>query len=431
MKENRGEDMFFFNIIYNVLLIFAGIILLPFIILALAIVPKFRAGFWTKMGFYKNLNIDKEKETLFFHAVSVGEVNAIEALLKKTRETFPDKNIVLTTTTKTGNEIALKKLSSTVDAITYFPFDFFFSVLSFLNAVKPSKIIIAETEIWPGFVYLAKRRNIPVYIVNGRLSPHSYEGYKKFKFIFKPVLAQYKGIFMQTQGDMERILNVGANPEITKVMGNLKFDISPSMTSKQITELAMTLKLNGNKMIVAASTHKGEDEVILDSFKNLKKEYPSLKLLLAPRHPERYEAVEELLKKSGFSYGRRSLNDTFENKDIIMLDTMGELMKMFSVCHLAFIGGSFSNTGGHNPLEANIWGKPVVSGSCVFNFKDIYDYLTKTDAAKLCSDTVELTDAMKKLLSDTKYYHKACDDTQKIFKENKGAVNFVINELKE
>ena len=170
MKENRGEDMFFFNIIYNFLLIFAGIILFPFIILALAIVPKFRAGFWTKMGFYKNLNIDKEKETLFFHAVSVGEVNAIEALLKKTRETFPDKNIVLSTTTKTGNEIALKKLSSTVDAITYFPFDFFFSVLSFLNAVKPSKIIIAETEIWPGFVYLAKRQNQSVIALVERIS---------------------------------------------------------------------------------------------------------------------------------------------------------------------------------------------------------------------------------------------------------------------
>lgn len=423
--------MFFFSLVYNAALILASIILLPVIIIALALVPKFRAGFWTKLGLYKNIKLDHSKETIFFHAVSVGEVNAVETLIKKTRETFPGSNIVLSTTTRTGQEIAHKKLSSTVDAITYFPFDFFFSVLSFLNAVKPDKIIIAETEIWPDFVYIAKSKNIPVYIVNGRLSPNSYKGYKKFSFFFKPVLAQYAGIFMQTQGDMERILDVGAKPEITKVMGNLKYDIYPTMNENQITELAQSLKLNGSRMIAAASTHKGEDEIVLSAFSELKKDFPTLKLLLAPRHPERYDAVEELLKESGFAYGRRSKQDNFENKDIIMLDTMGELMKMFSVCHFAFIGGSFSTTGGHNPLEANIWKKPVVSGDCVFNFKDIYAFLTQSDAAKLSSTKEELTADMKKLLSDDKHYQKACCDSQKIFDENRGAVEFVINELKQ
>lgn len=423
--------MFFFSLIYNFVLIVASIAFLPVIVLALILVPKFRAGFWTKLGFYRNIKLDKEKDTIFFHAVSVGEVNAIETLVKKTRENFPLSNIVLSTTTKTGQEIAQKKLATTVDVITYFPFDFFFSVLSFLNTVKPDKIIIAETEIWPDFVYLAKRRNIPVYIVNGRLSPHSYKGYKRFKFFFKPILDQYQGIFMQTKADVDRIIDIGAKADITRFMGNLKFDIAPSMNSKEITELAQSLKLNGSKMIVAASTHKGEDEIVLKSFSDLKKEYPELKLLLAPRHPERYDSVEQLLKKSSFSYGRRSKGDTFENNDIIMLDTMGELMKMFSICHLAFIGGSFSSTGGHNPLEANIWGKPVVSGDCVFNFKDIYEFLTKSDAAKLSSNNDELTADMRKLLSDKKFYHKACEDTQKIFNENKGAVKFVINELKK
>ncbi len=423
--------MFLFSLVYNTVLIFLSILLLPVIVLALIIVPKFRAGFWTKLGCYGSIKLDHKKETIFFHAVSVGEVNAIEALVKKTREAFPNANIVLSTTTKTGQEIANKKLSSTVDAITYFPFDYFFSVLSFLNTVKPNKIIIAETEIWPDFVYLAKRQNIPVYIVNGRLSPHSYNGYKNFSFFFKHVLSQYAGIFMQTKGDMDRILNVGAKPEITKVMGNLKFDISPTMNSSEITKLAIEMQLNGKKMIAAASTHKGEDEIVLDAYKKVKQDYPEVKLLLAPRHPERYDAVENLLKESGFSYGRRSQKDTFLNNDIIMLDTMGELMKMFSICHLAFIGGSFSSTGGHNPLEANIWRKPVLSGSCVFNFKDIYDYLTKTKAAKIANSADELADDMKKLLDDKKYYAQACLDTQKIFDENRGAVKFVINELKK
>ncbi len=423
--------MFFFSFVYNILLIFAAILLLPVIAIALICVPKFRAGFWTKLGFYCGINLDHDKQTIFFHAVSVGEVNAIEALVRKTRQEFPDSNIVLSTTTRTGQEIANKKLSSVVNVITYFPFDFFFSINSFLNTVCPDKIIIAETEIWPDFVTIARMRNIPVYIVNGRLSPHSYKGYKRFSFFFKPVLSRYEGIFMQTQGDADRIIDVGANPDITKCMGNLKFDIKPSMTDKQITCLAQELELNGARLIVAASTHKGEDEIVLASFKELKKEFSDIKLLIAPRHPERYNAVTELLVQSGFTFGKRSSNDTFKNNDIIMLDTMGELMKMFSVSHLAFIGGSFSNTGGHNPLEANIWGKPVVSGDCVFNFKDIYAFLTYSDAAKLSSSKEELTQDMRKLLSDSTFYNKACADTQKIFNENSGAVDFVINVLKE
>ena len=421
--------MFFFSVLYNIVTIAAAVVLLPVILVALAVVPKFRAGIFTKLGFY-DIKLDQNKQTIFFHAVSVGEVNAVEQLIKSTRQAFPEANIVLSTTTKTGQEIAHKKLEKTVDAITYFPFDFFFSVNAFLNSVKPDKIIIAETEIWPDFVYLAKRRNIPVYIVNGRLSPHSYNGYKKFSFFFKPVLAQYKGIFMQTQGDVERILKVGADSEITKFMGNLKFDIKPTMNAQQITELANSIKLNGARLIVAASTHKGEDEIVLGAFKTLKSEFPDIKLLLAPRHPERYEKVTQLLEETGMAFGKRSQGDTFENNDIIMLDTMGELMKMFSISHLAFIGGSFSNTGGHNPLEANIWGKPVVSGECVFNFKDIYAYLTQTNAAKLSSSEQELTEDMKKLLCDCDFYKKACEDTHKIFDENSGAVEFVINVLK-
>lgn len=423
--------MFLLCVIYNFLLITLALILLPVILIALALVPKFRAGLFTKLGFYPDFNLDRNKKTIFFHAVSVGEVNAVEALIKKTRENFPDANIVLSTTTKTGQEIAHKKLEKTVNAITYFPFDFFFSINSFLDAVKPDKIVIAETEIWPDFVYLANRRNIPVYIVNGRLSPNSYKGYKKFSFFFKPVLAQYKGIYMQTQGDVERILDVGAKQDITKCMGNLKFDIKPTLSDSQITELAESLKLNGARMIVAASTHKGEDEIVLEAFKELKAQFPEIKLLLAPRHPERYEKVSELIAQSGFSFGKRSQNDTFENNDIIMLDTMGELMKMFSICHFAFIGGSFSTTGGHNPLEANIWGKPVVSGDCVFNFKDIYAFLTQTNAAKLSSTPQELKEDMTKLLANDEFYQKACDDTHKIFDENSGAVDFVINVLKE
>lgn len=420
--------MFLFCLIYNIILITAAIALLPVILAAFLVKPKLRAGFFKKLGFYSFKNLDKNKKTIVFHAVSVGETNALESLIKRTRQEFPDSNIILTTTTRTGQEIANKKLKNTVTEITYFPYDFVFSVYSFLKQANPDVIFIAETEIWPDFVYISKKMNIPVYIINGRISPHSYNGYKKFSFFFKPVLNLYKSILMQTQGDAQRITDIGAKPDIVKCMGNLKFDITQNINAEETEKLIQELK--PSKLIIAASTHKGEDEIILDAFLETKKKMPDLKLMLAPRHPERYAQVEELIKSTGLSYGKRSSGDSFEQKDIIMLDTMGELMKMFSICEFAFIGGSFSTTGGHNPLEANIWGKPVISGECVFNFKDIYTFLTKTNAAVLVKDGDELKKQMEKLLSDKEYYKSACRDAIKIFDENRGAVDFVINVLK-
>lgn len=420
--------MFLFCLIYNIFLICAAIILSPLILAAFIVKPKFRAGFFKKIGFYNFKNLKKDKKTIVFHAVSVGETNALEALIKKTRLEFPDANIILTTTTRTGQEIANKKLKDTVTEITYFPYDFAFSVYSFLKNTKPDVILIAETEIWPDFVYLSNTMNIPVYIVNGRISPHSYNGYKKFSFFFKPVLNRYSGILMQTEADAERIRDIGADAEKVKCMGNLKFDIAQNIDSAAIEQLKN--ELQPSRLIIAASTHKGEDEIILDAFTDIKKEFPDTKLMIAPRHPERYQQVEELIRNTGLAYGKRCKNDNFSANDIIMLDTMGELMKMFSICEFAFIGGSFSTTGGHNPLEANIWGKPVLSGDCVFNFKDIYAFLTKTRAATLVSTGEELKKEMKKLLSDRAYYDTACADALKIFDENRGAVDFVINVLK-
>ena len=420
-----------FIVIYQILLILLAVILFPVIILAFIIQPKFRAGFWQKIGLY---DFDKEqrdsKKTIVFHAVSVGEVNAVEALIKKAREEFRDYNIILTTVTKTGQEVAIKKLTNYVDEIAYFPYDFCFSVRSFLNTYKPEKIIMAETEIWPCFVYLVNKAKTQIYIVNGRISPNSYKGYKKAKFFFKNILKRYTKILMQTKGDVERITDIGAPKETTKCMGNLKFDIEKNLSPESVENLKNELKTRNYKVLIAASTHKGEDEIILNSYVDLKKNHPDLKLLIAPRHPQRYGAVEELIKNTKLPYGKRSMNSNFEGNDIIMLDTMGELSKMFSICHAAFIGGSFSETGGHNPLEANIWDKPVVSGPTVFNFKDIYKSLTQTNAAFIVNNQDELTVKLSQLLTDKEFYAKSCEDAATIFRENSGAINFALREIR-
>lgn len=419
----------FFIVIYQLVLILLSILLFPLIILALLIQPKFRAGFWQKIGFYDYEKSDKK--TIVFHAVSVGEVNAVEALIKKAREEFREYSIILTTVTKTGNEVANKKLTNFVDEIVYFPYDFCFSVRSFLNTYKPEKIVMAETEIWPCFIYLAQKFGSQTYIVNGRISPNSYKNYKKGKIFFKNILSRYTKIMMQTKGDVERIIDIGASAEKAECMGNLKFDISKNLQPDAVEELKNALRSWEYKVFIAASTHKGEDEIVLKAFSDLKKNHPDLKLLLAPRHPQRYSAVEELVKNTKFPYGKRSLNSNFGNNDIIILDTMGELSKMFSVCYVAFIGGSFSQTGGHNPLEACIWDKPVLSGPVVFNFKDIYKYLTSTKAAFLVNDKDSLTVKLSELLTSKDLYNQACSDASKIFRENSGAINFAMTKIKE
>ena len=479
-------------IIYNVILIILTALFLPFILIAFVVQPKFRAGFFQKLGFYScnysspspgghynnsspspgghynnsspspgghynnsspspgggvgrgfhgkvffgkifqwRHSQKSNKKTVVFHAVSVGETNAIKELVKRYHELHDDEDIIITTTTKTGQEIAKSAFKDIAVKVTYFPYDFLLSVIMFLDTFQPDKVIIAETEIWPGFVTLAKMRGIKVYTVNGRISPNSYNGYKKIKLLLKGVLNNYEKFFMQTQSDAQRIIDIGANSKKTEVMGNLKFDISKNLQSNQVEELKDSLKTWNFKIIIAASTHKGEDEIVLNSYLDLKKNHPDLKLLLAPRHPQRYNSVEELIKNTKLPYGKRSMNSNFEGNDIIMLDTMGELAKMFSICHTAFIGGSFSQTGGHNPLEASIWDKPVVSGPTVFNFKDIYKNLTETKAAFIVNNQDELIIKLSELLTDKEFYKNSCDNASKIFRENSGAIDFALAKIKE
>lgn len=412
---------------YNLLLPIIAVLLSPFILIALIIQPKFRAGFRQKIGFYSYKQ--NGRENVVFHAVSVGEVNAITSLVKKFREAKPDYNIILTTTTKTGQEVAYKNLEKYVDKITYFPFDFIFSVNMFFAVFKPKAVIIAETEIWPCFVSSAKNKNIDVYIVNGRISPHSYTGYKKFTMFFKPILSKYKAIYMQSDEDSKRIIDVGASSDIVKTMGNLKYDIEPNLTYDEVKKLWEDLSLGSNRLFIAASTHAGEDEIVIDTYLKAKYVHRDLKLLIAPRHPQRYEKVEAIFKQMNIPYGKRSENDTFADKEIIMLDTMGELAKMFSLAYVAFIGGSFASTGGHNPLEANIWGKPVISGPNVYNFKEVYKLLTEKKAAVVVNTSDDFLRELLNYLESPVSYSVASKAAVNIFITNKGAIDFVINNI--
>lgn len=440
---------------YGILSTIAFIIILPFWLVAGIFKSKLLAGFKEKCGFYKIKNLHftllASPFTVLFYGVSVGEVTAMENLIKKTREIYPDINIIVMTGTQTGQEIAKKKLGEVANFITYFPFDFPFCIKNMLKKLRPDAVFIMETELWPNFADITNKKKIPTFIINARISDGTYNSYKKLSFIFGSILKKYTAIYPQSKQDAQKFISIGANPETTEVMGNLKFDIKAPDISQ------LNFKKNSNeKIILAGSTHFGEEEIILDVFAKLKNEIPNLKLIIAPRHPERNEKVFELIQNNGLicekrsdftphpyplPQGAREYSVTFENCDILLLDTMGELGKFYSVCDIAFMGGSFpiaggdnfakKGVGGHNPLEATIFNKPIVSGPSIHNFKDIYAILTSTNAGKVVKSSEELQKYLKKLLIDDKYYQKASRDCMDIFEQNKGALDFVLNVLQK
>lgn len=419
--------------LYGILSTIVFIMILPFWLVAGLFKPKLIAGFVEKMGFYKpekacGKGHCEESKTIVFYGVSVGEVIAMENLIKKARETFPNLEIIVLTGTKTGQEIAYKKLSETADFISYFPFDFPFCINNMLDKLKPDAIFVMETELWPNFARLTSKRKIPFYIINARISDRTYKSYKKLSWIFAPILKKYTAIYPQSKQDSDKLISIGANPETTKIMGNLKFDIKkPGVNELNFSRNAQ------DKIILAGSTHSGEDEIILEAFCELKKEISNLKLIIAPRHPERNDKVFELIKEKGIDCIKRSEGSAHSSQltahtDCLLLDTMGELGKFYSICDVAFIGGSFNKTGGHNPLEATIFNKPVFSGPSIHNFKDIYAILTSEQAAKVGSK-VEMKEYFYKLLTDEKYYQEISKNCEKVFEQNKGALDFVIDVL--
>ena len=408
--------------IYYIIVTLFFIVILPFWYAASRFNPKLGYAYMEKLGLFEAPVLSDK--VIHFHAISVGEVNAVEHLVARAAKEFPEYDIVLTTGTRTGQEIAHKKLGDVCKFITYYPFDIPFCVKKFFDKINPSLVVIAETELWPVFTNEAYKRHIPVCSVNARISDSTFKSYKLLKFFIKPILEKYTANLTQSKADMDKLVALGANPKTTKVMGNLKFDIEPK-------HFDINIKNDNNRIIIAGSTHSGEEEIILTAFKKLKAEFPDIKLLIAPRHNDRIKDVEKVVTDFGMSFGLRSNDDNFIDNDIIILDTMGELGKIYTICHFAFIGGSFNNTGGHNPLEALIFNKPVITGPVKFNFKDIYKYILLTNAGSVANNVDELEAQMRKLLSDDDYYTLCCSDCKKIFETSRGALDISINEIKD
>ena len=408
------------SIVYDIFATICFILFYPLVFLARLHTKKDSGTRLTKLGLFKAP--DFNNNVIMFHAVSVGEVLSLEKLLKKTKQTFPEYKIVLTTGTKTGQEIAHKKYSETVDFITYFPFDISFAINNFLSKINPSVILIAETELWPNFAIQCKKQNIPLLIINGRISDSSFKLYKLFKIFFKPILNLYSKIYTQSELDKNRFIEIGTNQIKVEVMKNLKFDIDK-------TPCDIDLKKGDSKILIAGSTHSGENEILIKAFHKLKSENKNLKFLIAPRHLERVKEIEQILSDYNYSIGYRSKQEDFKDHDIIILDTLGELKKAYALSDIAFIGGSFNKTGGHNPLEATIYDIPTISGPSIKNFRDIYSILTNAKASVIVNNSTELDNILTKLLSDNEYYATMRKNCKTIFNDQQGALDFVIDKI--
>ena len=398
--------MFIYRILSTILFLLA----LPFYAIVRAVKGKYLPGWREKLGKFNAPDLGDK--VIMYHGVSVGEVIALENLIKKTKETFPDYKIVVTTGTKTGQEIAHKKYDNIADFITYFPFDITICVELFLKKINPTVVLIAETELWPTFATYCKQKNIPLFVINVRISDSTFKSYKFLKGFFKELFKNYTEILTQSEEDRQKFIEIGAPAEKTQVMKNLKFDVKRIDSDIEIGKGA-------NRIIIAGSTHKGEDEIILEAFTKLKQQFSDIKLLLAPRHLTRVNNVKDLTEKTGLKYGFRSKNDTFTDNDIIILDTLGELSRMYQICDFAFIGGSF------------VYDKPVISGPSIHNFRDIYWILSRSKAGKVVKTPKELTDYIYKLLADNEFYSQSCEDCKTVFNSQQGAMEFVINKLKE
>lgn len=415
---------------------------LIFLLIALVYLPiyfckgKFHHGFLSRLGFLpKDIELNNP---IWIHAVSVGEVMAIRGLLEELRAFFPDKRFVISTVTPTGNKVA-RNIAQENDFVTYLPLDFSFMVRKVLDKINPRLFIIAETEIWPNLTSYLYKKNIPSVVVNGRISDSSFKGYLMIKFLLKPILNKINLFCVQTEHDRQRLIRLGVPGDKIRVTGNMKFDTT-DYTDKKIadyTDYKLKLGLKNNqRILLAASTHPGEEKIILNVYRKLLADFSDLRLLIAPRHPERAKRIADLALKNGFNpIFISSLNltpDTHEPRYIFILDTIGQLMNYYAIADTVFVGGSLAKIGGQNILEPASLGKPVIFGPYMFNFRDIADLFLENNAGVLVKNEEELITSIKDLLNKPDKREAMGKKARALILENQGATRKsaqIINDL--
>jgi 3-deoxy-D-manno-octulosonic-acid transferase len=373
-----------------------------------------------------------EGETIWIHALSVGEVLSALPLVEYLRKRFPGEKIAFTVTTRQGMEIARRELDSEVEILLPLPLDFWWSMLRVIRHVRPKLFILVETDLWPGLMQHLAVRGIPAVLVNGRVSPRTLKSYRRFHFFLRKVLERFAACLMQTELDSARLLKTGISSEKVRSLGNIKFDRAhtPMNENERRGWLEAFGLSDSDTVWLAGSTHRGEEKIIIEIFQQIRSSFPRLRLIIAPRRVERAEEVQRLVESKGLTVARKTaITNRPPPFDVLVLDTMGELGRVYGIACISFVGGSLVPEGGHNLLEPASFGCPVLFGPHTDDFKIMAEVLLEAGGGVRVHDAQQLSQAVGALLSYPEERARVGARARRFVDSNRGALERVMDEI--
>lgn len=413
--------------ILNVIYLLAAIAYSPFLIYAAVIKGKYRSG-WMQKLCGQVPQRDGNRPCVWLHGVSVGEVNLLATLVLQLESRYPQFEYVFSTTTAAGFELAKQKFKGR--HVFNCPIDFSWAVKNAIRRIRPNVLILGELEIWPNLINEAKRQSISVAVVNARLSQNSFGGYRRIQSVIRPVLQQIDLIAAQSDEYAERFLLLGAPRQNTVVSGSVKFDgANADRKNPRTIELAALAGISPSDLVfLAGSTQSPEEELALDVFRELSRQHPNLRLILVPRHPERFDSVAKMLRREGVRFKRRSQlpESSPQHERILLVDTIGELGAWWGTAQIAYVGGSMGDRGGQNMIEPAAYGAAVSFGPNTKNFRDVVQQLLDRDAAVVVKDREELKNFVERCLQDAAWQRSVGQRAKSLVAENRGALQRTI-----
>ncbi|MEN8215691.1 MAG: lipid IV(A) 3-deoxy-D-manno-octulosonic acid transferase [Pseudomonadota bacterium] len=392
---------------------------IPFVLLRLLWRGVRAPAYWQRWSERFGLTLP-EQQSLWIHAVSMGEVQAAVPLIQALRTRF--QSILVTTMTPTGSQRVREVFGDSVSHV-YLPYDLPGAMARFLDHVQPRLLIIMETELWPNLLHACQQRAIPVILANARLSANSAAGYQRISGLTRKMLTSVTAVAAQTQVDAARFIDLGAPPSKVHITGSIKFDSRlPAKKAENLRQQWGTSRA----VWIAASTHDGEEETVLEAFYQLKQTFNDLLLVLVPRHPERFNRVAALCKRRGFVVARRTEGNVNTQTEIYLGDTMGDLPLLYAACDVAFVGGTLVPIGGHNLLEPAAVSLPVIMGPHVFECAEICRQLLEAQAAQQVNDAAQLANAVKKYLNDATLKRQTGENGRLFVEKNRGALERLL-----
>lgn len=418
--------------LYSVVLAAGMLLSLPWWLYQILRHGKYRTGFSARMGSVPARLIDHaasvSRPVIWVHAVSVGEVLAVSGLVLQMRQRFPQHRVLISTTTDTGQELARKRFGE--DSVFYFPMDFAFAIRPYLRALRPDLVVLAETEFWPNFLRLAHEAGARIAVVNARISDRSFPNYRRFRWALRRMLVHVDLFLAQTNEDAARLESIGAEPARVQVTGNLKFDLNLPPAPPIVASLrrALAAELSG-PVLVCGSTVEGEEPVLLKAFENVRVGRPRAVMILAPRHPERFDDVAILVQQLGLPSSRRSrwAGEALAG-GVLLVDSIGELASLYALADVAFVGGSLVPRGGHNIIEPAQHGVAVVTGNHTENFRDIVGLFQGRDAVRIAT-VAELPLVLMHLLSNEAERQALGRRAQETMRSQAGAMSRTLDAL--